>query len=237
MKTLKRMFVSYKVRPCPDPTYSVIYMRLQSQGKRVEFSLNLKIRTSKWDTVRDQVKGSPEIGEMLTGYKSRAYALRLHHPEKSLQEIRDLIFEVPEEKPVPKISDLVEVGKLLLERKQKRFEQGRLAAATIRKAQERQKNLEFIFRKTKWRWPLDDIRTQHLDELETWLRHSTKWHWNTASKILNHVKEVIKFGQSEGWIVSRPLVLRVSFKSTQHHSLTKEQLTTLEGLTWVQPEM
>lgn len=229
----RRMYISFKIRTCPDPEYATIYMRLQQAGHRVEFSLDLKIKRSKWDTKKNQVRGNPEIGDLLTSYETKARQIVLLQPGLALVDVRNAIFgpkPVPPQKPRAK--NVIEIGLLLLEKKNRKFEMGQLATNTIRKARERQRNLEWIFETTGWSWPLNDIRTQHMDELELWLRNRTDWHWNTVSKILNFVKEVIRFGMAEGLIATRPLVLRVTFIETEHHALTADQVRQIESMDW-----
>lgn len=46
---------------------------------------------------------------------------------------------------------------------------------------------------------------------------------------------MLRFGMGEGLIPTRPLVLRVTYKETEHYALTLSQVKRLDGHTWNNP--
>lgn len=232
-----RMYISFKIRPCPDPDFSIIYMRLQQDKRRIEFSLNLKVKSKNWNTEKNIVRGNPEIGDLLTQYESKARSLALLHPDKSLSEIRDLLLGKERKMDVRPVDDhrpktLIEIGELLIQAKERKLALGKLAPDTIRTQKNLQERMKTVFKETKWIWPLDDIRSKQLEELEIWVSNRPGWKGHSQSKTLKYFKEVIKFGMGEGLIPNRPICLRVVTPRTNHKALTKVQIDFLQDRIW-----
>jgi integrase/recombinase XerD len=233
-----RLRIRFRIREIKGTLESYLLTRITLNGQRCksDFSTGIKIETRNWDSRTQSVKGknAKEINhqldqirmDLLSNFELLSCSGRPFGPDC----LKKTYVE-----DIPRLITIQEVCCKWLDRKIRRFETDKLAISTIRKARERQKNLEWIFKETGWEWPLDRIRTGHLEELETWLRNRTDWHWNTVSKILNFFKEVIRFGMAEGMIPNRPIVFRVSFVATEHHALTADQVRAIAESKWKDP--
>lgn len=157
------MYISFKIRKCPDPSLSTIYMRLMQCQTRIEFSLNIKIKTNAWNTKKNQVKGDPAIGDLLKSYESKARELKLNNPNSNLAEIRDLIFGKQIQIEKPRAKNLMEIAQLHFEMKLRKFERKKIKPATLRKAKERLNQGAWILSKMKKRWNPQDITSRDLE--------------------------------------------------------------------------
>lgn len=235
-----RLRIRFRIREIKGTSESYLLCRITLNGVRCksDFSTGIKIQTDTWNSKTQTVKGknSKVINDQLDTFRMDLIN-NFDYLKESGRAFGPDCLRKSYTDDVPKKYTLVDIGQMLLDRKIQKFDLEKRSAKTISKARERQKNLEWIFEKTKWDWPLESITTKQLEQLEIWLRNYTDWHWNTVSKILNFMKEVIKFGMAEGLIPARPIVLRVTFIETEHHALTADQVRVISKKKWKNPDI
>lgn len=246
---MKAFSLSYFIRKVknPESSYYKLFGRLSTNGKRIDFSLNRKIKPANWDATKNQLKGRDkevkELEKYLATIEETFYRLERELLQKSipitgknlLKAFNDTLTGIVESKKT-----LMDIFELHNKQISELYHQGQIVRPTVTRYTTTKNYIqEFLFEKTKCRdIVLEDLAYSFVLEFDHWIRTQKRCAHNTTLKYIKNFRKVVKMAIDYEWLNKDPFIsYKAKSKPVLRECLNMEELKRIENLITETPRL
>ncbi|MCP9750535.1 site-specific integrase [Ferruginibacter sp. HRS2-29] len=232
MGNIKTLFWLYKSK-MNKKGEAPLYLRITSNGKKVEIASGYYLNDAEWDAQRKQAKGKSENSKLVNNYIAITTTKILQiQNEFSLSNNSSLTANVIKQRllgvPTQK-KNLLEVFEYHNAQIKKQVGKGKALGTLNHYEVSKGKIIKFLkhcYNATDI--ALDEISHKFLTDFESFLKLQDGLSSNSAMKKLTHLKTVIKLAIANEWTTKNPFGnFKCTYKNPTRDVLTKEELQLL----------